>query len=486
MRNRPGKSLLRILSALGLGLLLVQCAENPVTGRQQFVMMSEPDELRVGREGDAEVRKEYQTYPAPDLQKYVDQIGQRLARNSHRAGLAYRFTVLDSPEVNAFALPGGYVYITRGIMAYLNSEAELAAVLGHELGHITARHGVQQYTAAQAANIGVAIGSIFLPELASGAGQSIVNLLGNALLSGYGREHELEADRLGAEYLSRAGYDSQAMIRVIGVLKNQELFDAEVARQEGREPRAYHGLFASHPDNDTRLQQVVAEAGRLGGRGGTDSPAALLAQLDGLVFGDSPSQGLIRNNTFLHPELGFAARFPQNWRIRNLADRLVASAPDESAGVELRVQEAKGAPADTLRRVFRLGGGVPIQNQSVGGLPAATSTLSMQGRPVRVAAIHLENKAFLMLGSAASPAAFQQRLADINGIIQGFHPITAAERAQARPYTLRLTKAQPNATYASLARESPLGRHAEGYLRLLNAAYPRGEPAAGQSLKIVR
>ncbi len=180
MRNRPGKSLLRILSALGLGLLLVQCAENPVTGRQQFVMMSEPDELRVGREGDAEVRKEYQTYPAPDLQKYVDQIGQRLARNSHRAGLAYRFTVLDSPEVNAFALPGGYVYITRGIMAYLNSEAELAAVLGHELGHITARHGVQQYTAAQAANIGVAIGSIFLPELASGTGQSIVNLLGNA------------------------------------------------------------------------------------------------------------------------------------------------------------------------------------------------------------------------------------------------------------------------------------------------------------------
>jgi predicted Zn-dependent protease len=230
MKSSPAS---RLFAALLCLELLASCAVNPVTGRQNFVMMSESEEVLTGKKGDEEVRKQYGIYDNPALQRYVDEVGQRIAQKSHRGNLEYHFTVVDSPEINAFALPGGYIYITRGIMAYLNSEAELAAVLGHEIGHVTARHGVQQYSASMAASIGVALGSILVPELRGGA-QDLLNLLSNALISGYGREHELEADRLGAEYLARAGYNPQAMVKVVGILKDQELFDAEIAREESR------------------------------------------------------------------------------------------------------------------------------------------------------------------------------------------------------------------------------------------------------------
>jgi predicted Zn-dependent protease len=254
------KKVLPLLVGLLASGLLVNCATNPVTGEQDLALMSEEKELSLGAKNHPEILKQYGVYDNPVLQAYVNRIGQQLAKHSHRSNLKYTFTVLDSPEVNAFALPGGYIYITRGIMAYINSEAELAAVLGHELGHVTARHGVQQYSKAMATSIGMTLATIFVPELQTDVSQQLMNILGNALLSGYGREHELEADRLGAEYLARTSYEPRAMTDVIGILKNQEEFEKERAQKEGREPRVYHGVFASHPSADTRLQQVVAAA----------------------------------------------------------------------------------------------------------------------------------------------------------------------------------------------------------------------------------
>lgn len=310
--------------ALALGCLFqfAGCAVNPVTGNRNFTLMSEADEMREGRQAAAEISKTYDIYDGlPALQNYVDEIGQKLASKSHRPQLDYHFTVVDSPEVNAFALPGGHIYVTRGILAYLNSEAELAAVLGHEIGHVTARHSVQQYSAATAANVAAAVGGlvagIFVPQLGGQLAQGVRSLLGvtgSALLSGYGRSHELEADRLGAEYLARSGYDPQAMIKVISVLKNQELFDIEAAKQEGREPRRYHGIFATHPDNDTRLQEVVGEANRYAQPGKIDDRRAeFLHQTEGMIFGDAASQGVVRGNTFQHKQMGFMLSFPSGW-----------------------------------------------------------------------------------------------------------------------------------------------------------------------------
>ncbi|MDH5358812.1 MAG: M48 family metalloprotease, partial [Gammaproteobacteria bacterium] len=198
-------------------------------------MLSEDSEIAQGRTNHPKIIAQYGRYKDEALQAYVQSVGDTLAEISHRKNLIYRFTVLDTPVINAFALPGGYIYITRGLMAYLNSEAELAAVLGHEIGHVTARHSVRQQSAAQVANLGYTIGAILFPELRAAPSQDLFNILGGALLSGYGREHELESDGLGAEYLARAGYDTKAMIDVIRVLKDQETFAAAEAKKQGRE-----------------------------------------------------------------------------------------------------------------------------------------------------------------------------------------------------------------------------------------------------------
>ena len=465
--------------------LLANCAVNPVTGRQNFVMMSESEEVRTGKKGDEEVRKEYGVYDNPALQRYVNEVGQRLAQKSHRGNLEYHFTVVDSPEINAFALPGGYIYITRGIMAYLNSEAELAAVLGHEIGHVTARHSVQQYSASMAANIGVALGSILVPELRGGA-QNLLAQLGNALLSGYGRDHELEADRLGAEYLARTGYNPQAMVKVVGILKDQELFDVEIARGEGREPRRYHGLFATHPDNDTRLKEVVSEADRLAQPKADSRQAAYLAQINGLVFGDSPSQGIVRDSRFLHEGLGFGLNFPPNWKVKNSPDRVIALSPENDGQIELLLAgPATGTPADFLRRSVRLEAGNELDTTPINGLPAASMSGIRQGKPVKVGVIFFRDQAFALVATAKTPAAYNRHRTAISSTLDSFHALQDSERKQAKPALIHTRTAKKGETFANLARLSPLGKNAEGYLRLMNHAYPSGEPQAGQPLKTV-
>ena len=461
-------------------LSLSGCAANPVSGKQDFVMMSEQQEIALGRSSDADVRKQYKVYANPALQSYVDRVGQKVAEHSHRPNIHYHFTVLDTPEINAFALPGGYVYITRGILAYLNSEAEMAAVLGHEVGHVTARHGVRQQSAAQAANIGVSIVSIFLPELRTQAGHDLSNLLGGALLSGYGREHELEADHLGAQYLARSGYDPQAMIRVIGVLKNQESFDAVIAKQEGREPSHYHGTFASHPDNDTRLQQVVGEASSLKVANPSENKSEFLKQTEGLVFNDSVSEGVVRNNKFMHPDLGIALTFPPEWHVKNSTTQLVALSPQSDATIQLKIDNnPSGTVTEYAHRA--VGNGAPVESLEIEKLHAAIGSANN----VVLGVIYFDRKAFLIQCNAKTAEAYNAQHEAMKTAIRSFHTLNEDERKQIKPLTIRLVIVRKGDTYAKLAQHSPLGKNAESYLRLINEQYPQGEPDAGQTLKIV-
>ena len=467
-------------------LLLTGCAQNPVSGNPNFVTMTESQEVKVGREEDVKVRQQYGVYDNKPLQQYINEVGQRLARSSHRPTLQYTFTVVDSPEINAFALPGGYVYITRGILAYLNSEAELAGVLGHEIGHVTARHSVQQMSAAAATSVGATLLEVFVPVLRNSAGDNAINLLGNALLSGYGREHELEADGLGAQYLERTGYDPQAMIKVLGVLKNQELFDAETAKSEGREPRAYHGVFASHPDSDTRLQQVVGAAGHPAPGATRVNQEEYLRSIDKLIFGDSPEQGIVRNGDFYHVDFGLALTFPRDWRIQNSPDRVVAHNVGDTATIELRgAGPAQGSPLDALRKALRGNLGPETTQLSINGLRAAVTTTSVQGLPLRVAIIFIGKTAFLVGGQAKNPQAMQRALPDINAAIDSFRAISEAERKLAQPLRLRIINAPKDMRFADLAVNSPLGKNALSLLRLINGMYPNGEPLAGQPLKVI-
>lgn len=487
------RTLIPLILAAVLTAATTGCAVNPVTGENNLVLMSVDQEIAIGRENDANIKKQYGVYDDADLQAYVQQIGERLAQRSHRPQLVYRVTVLDSPDVNAFALPGGYIYITRGILAYLNSEAELAAVLGHEIGHVTARHSVRQYTATFAANVGATIMSIFVPELGNQAGQQLLNVIGGALLSGYGRDHELEADRLGAEYLAHTGYDPDAIIGVIGVLKNQEQFEKERARNEGREPRIYHGVFATHPSADTRLQQVVAQARkhkiRTASRVRRDE---YLQRLDGVVFGDSVKEGIRRGVNFYHRDLNFGIVFPEGWRLENSPQALSARSADRNAVMTVRVEDIdrRLTPREFMLQRLKIDGltrEAPLAGTDFLSHSAVANINTPFGKhDSRISVVYYRNRAFVFYAATRAADSFDSQDRLFRATAASLHSLTPEEQRLAQGLRLRVVKVAHTDNFAGLAKKSPLNSYAESLLRLINAKYPHGNLKPGEKIKLVQ
>ncbi len=471
---------------------LAGCATNPVSGKKEAAFMSEEKEIEIGRKVDSEIRKQYGVYDDPELQAYVQQIGEKLAGLSHRPELFYRFTVLDSPDVNAFALPGGYIYITRGILTYLNSEAELAAVLGHEVGHVTARHAVKQYTTATAARLGYILGSIFVPELAGQGVASLVSTLNAAILSGYGRKYELQSDELGAQYLALAGYDPQAMIEVLEILKTQEEFELERAKLEGREPRVYHGLFATHPSNDQRLQEIIDDARELKTPNPRVGRGEFLEHLDGVVFGDSVKEGVRYGNKFYHKDLGFALEVPANWRIENRPNELVAVSRNNEGVLRVILEDInrRVTPREFMLKRLKLkdlSKDAPLNIKGLQGYTAiARVTWSFGRRDTRVSVIFFGDKAYIFYGTGKTDAAFSAADPKFLSSARSFHALTATEQKLAEGLRIEIVTASAGTTFAGLAKGSPVPNYPTRILRIINDKYPSGEPTPGQKLKVIR
>lgn len=478
---------IRIANLVWVGAFLLTaqgCATNPVTGKNELAL-SESWELSAGAKYHQQILQQYQVYEDPKLQAYVNEIGQKLAAKSHRPDLNFTFTLLDSPQVNAFALPGGYVYVTRGILAYMNAESHLAGVIGHEIGHVTARHGAQR--AAQQQIAGVASAAV-----AIGTGNSdltqLSQILGGALMSGYGRKQELQSDSLGAEYIAKNNYDPEDMIGVIGILKNQELFAIEKAKSAGKQPQPYHGLFASHPRNDLRLQQVIAAAKQF-----RDSSQPVpdngkfLRLSDGLTFGDNQSQGIIRGNKLYHESLDLFMAFPQDWKLINQATELIGIAPDSSQKISMRMgPSTKGLSAERYLssnfQSFRDGRKVPTaEDQAYAGVATISDEKSGKSQNVRVSAIYRDNQAFLLLGQGDATLPNQAFF----DVVKSVRRLKANEKELARSHKIRVLKAKPGDTFAKYAAQSSLSEYAEEQLRLINNMYPSGEPIPGQQIKIV-
>ena len=485
---------LRILALLVTVALVPGCATNPVSGRSQAVLMSEASEIRTGQQLHVQITQTMGVYEDLALQDYVQQLGGKLAAASQRPQLQWKFTVVDTDDVNAFATPGGYVYISRGILPYLQSEAELAAVLGHEIGHITARHAVQQQSRATLAGIASAAAAIFTGQQALG---DLTSVVGSAIVSGYGREAELEADRLGAEYLAKTAYDPDAIIRVVASLKDQELFERERARLEQREPRIYHGVFATHPDNDTRLRQAVAAAGRVQPQagGGTINEAAFLQAIDGLAVGSSRRQGMVRGSRFYHADLQFTLAFPTGWKIQNEPQQILASA----AGREHMMQVTAQAPPAGVDdpRQFALRGLANRrlerpQSLSINGLDAFTTIVRGDNSPygsnrsVRYVIIQHANLMWIIKGASRAGDATPEGDRLFLSTAQTFRPLRSNEFALAEPHSLKLITATPGMTYEVLAKQAQLAEYPVQQLRLFNRQYPGGEPVAGRTLKTVQ
>ena len=458
------------------------CATNPVTGKKEVVLMSEEQEIAKGAQYHKQVvLKQYQVFENPRLQKYVNDLGQKLAKQSHRSHLDFTFTLLDSPEVNAFALPGGYIYITRGIMAYMNSEEELAGVLGHEIGHVTARHGVRQQRSQTFTGL-----AVLLAAIATGNNQATqtANQLGTMWVRGYGRSHELEADRLGAEYLARTNYDPQKMLDVVGILKDQEEFELQRAKEEGRTPRVYHGVFSTHPRNDRRLQEVVRAANKFKNPNSVETdPEKFLRRMNGVTFGDSESQGIVRGNRFYHKKLNFTLRFPEGWRIQNQPTQIVAIRNDGNAAMIVNLDKLKSgeSPAQFLRRKFQ--NFQQGQRLSGGGYTGIASGKHPFGTGAfRVSSVPHQDKVFVVTGFAKNNRPDR----DIVNTAKSIRKLKSSERRLATEKKIKLIRAKSGDTFARLARKSDLDRHAEDRLRLLNGMFPDGEPTRGQLIKIIQ
>lgn len=472
------------LSLVVVALALQACATDPVTGKRSFAM-SESWEINAGKKYHEQIMKQYQVYDDPELQKYVDNIGQRLAKKSHRPDLPFTFTLLDSPQVNAFALPGGYVYITRGIMAYMNKESHLAGVIGHEIGHVTGRHGAEraaQQQLATVASVAVAVGT------GSGDLLQASQMLGGALMSGYGRSQELESDRLGAEYIAHNNYDVDDMIGVIGILKNQELFAREQAQKEGRQYQGYHGLFASHPRNDQRLQEVIKAAEKFRDASQPVADDGRFLQLtNGMAYGESESQGITRGNKFYHKGLDLFVEFPRGWRIQNTPSVLGAIAPDGSQVIQMRM-DSVAAPVDTQRYLATKFSGFrdarrvsTTEDQAMSGVASVKDQRTGRQQDFRVGMVTRGNQAFVLMGQGKSYIP-NQSFFDVAESIRRLRP---DEQKLAKGRNIKLVKAKRGDTIAKLAKRSNLSTYAESQLRLINDLYPSGEPKAGQYMKII-
>jgi predicted Zn-dependent protease len=349
--------MLRRLLALSLLLALSACVHNPVTGRRQFSLVSQKDEIEIGQQGAQDVRQSIGLLPNPQLQEYVGQVGKSLAAKSERPNLPWSFQVLDDPTVNAFALPGGPIFVTRGILAHMNSEAELAAVLGHEIGHVTARHSAGQLTRAQLAQLGLGLGMVLSPDLAK-YGELASAGLGLLLLK-YGRDAETQADELGLRYMLNERYDPREMVDLFQML----------SRVSGEEGGRLPTWLSTHPNPGDRLKETQQRLAALNVDHSTmrDERARYLRLLQDMPYGQNPRQGFFQGTRFLHPELRFQLEFPQGWQTANQTQAVLGVSPRKDALVGLAV--AGNAPPEQALQQFFSQPGVQALPVATGGLP---------------------------------------------------------------------------------------------------------------------
>lgn len=374
---RVPRQMRRAQSCLGLllmaplfALTMMSCASNLATGDRQLNLISEAQEIEMGREADAQVIASLGLYPDSALQRYLQDLGTSLARTSERPNLPWTFRVIDDPAVNAFALPGGFIYATRGLMAHVMNEAQLAAVIGHEIGHVTAQHSVRRMSQQQLTQLGVGVGMMIKPDLQR-YGDYVSAGLGLLSLK-FSRDDENQADHLGLRYMVRADKDPREMIEVFDMLNR-----VTVAADGGRVPE----WLATHPSPTNRSERLQKELDTLKIDPGTMAvnQNSYLRLLEGVVFGQDPRQGYFRDNRFYHPEMEFEFTFPVGWQTQNLREGVVAVSENQEAVIQVTMSQASSAAE--AARVFFSQDGLQAERQeatTINGLPTVSARFSAQ------------------------------------------------------------------------------------------------------------
>jgi predicted Zn-dependent protease len=474
------RRLLLLLCVVMASSQLVSCAVNPATGGANVVLATSSALDDIGLEMYEQLRQQGAFYDDPEVQAYVSRIGQSLVAVSDMPDATFTFTVIDNPAINAYATPGGYVYVNRGLLAYLDTEDELAGVLAHEIGHVTARHSARQKTARTTSKV-LSVTTLILTGSGSLAGAA--DTYGAQLISGYGREMELEADSLGARYMHKAGYNTDALLEVIGVLKDQERYQRSKAGQAGESIGSYHGLYSTHPKNDKRLQQVIRTASQL------DEPEKPLVPrkpirhfLNGLVFGDS-IQSKREDNRFYHNKLGFTFMQPEGWMVNTSAENITATDPSGAMSLTIALSRipAEQTPEPWLKS-RAIGTLTDPKTLEQAGLSGYSAIATANGIHKRLAVIHFNGLAYQFEGAGSD---FSSSDAIIMPIIESFRPIHPTEKQVGQGRRIEFIQVPRGASIASLAAESQLP-DIEDQLRLINGLYPDREPKVGDWIKIIR
>lgn len=488
MRTSKARRVAALSLALGLTAMgLTACETAPATGKRIFTGGLSPQaEAQLGlREHDKVLAEFGGAYDDPALAAYVSSLGNLLVQTSETPNERFTFTVLDSPVVNAFALPGGYVYVTRGLMALADNEAELAGVMAHEIGHVTARHPAERYGDQMTASI-LSAGAAVL--LGGGAGQS-AGAVSQLVLSGYSRDQEYEADLLGVRYLSRSGHDPRAMASFLAKLQAQSRLEADLAGQPGRADE--FSLLQSHPRTADRVQRAIAEASGTAVADPIVARDIYLRKIDGLLYGDNPNQGLIRGREFVHPDLGFAFQVPDDFRLFNSTTRVTARGPRGAAIVfDQARQPSRASMTDYLVREWaRSLSLTAVEPITVNGMEAASGAGQVNTRSgaldLRLVAIRYDAERIYRFAFITAPQVTARHTAGFRRTTYSFRRLGQADAGQYGPQRVRLYTVRPGDTPSSIASRMPFEERKLDRFLVLNGLDRSSGLQAGQTVKII-
>lgn len=461
------------------------CVTNPATGEKEFSLMSREQEIQLGQQGDQEIVAEFGVYDDQAVASYVNQLGQKIAAKGDDPSLTYTFRVLDAPVVNAFALPGGYVYVTRGLLAYMENEAQLAMVLGHEIGHVTARHAAKQYTSQQLVGFGLGVGSILFQQVQPYLGAIQTGL--QLLFLSFSRDDERQADELGVQYATRVGYKASEGAKFFEVLKRMQDLD---------KGSALPTWASTHPDPGEREQTVRDRAAywaqQLGQTNLTgDDPSTLVPRLQNMIFGQNPRNGFVQGGIFYHPELRFQMPVPSNWQVGNFASQ-VQMMPEAGDAAILLMATTDADPATAAQQFVSQNGASVVQSGSttINGLPAyrlVTNITSEDGTVLTATSFFIRKSGRLyVMHGYSTQARYGAYASTFDMVGGGFQEVTNTSVLNVQPYRLNVFQASRTDQFASLVQANTNAGLDLENLAILNQRTTSETIPAGTYLKDVR
>lgn len=469
----------------GGAVLTGGCSTNPATGEQQFTaLMPAQQERQIGAQEHQKIVQQYGIYEDQGLQAYLQQVGQRVTQKTERPDVRYSFYLLDTPMVNAFALPGGYIYMTRGLMALANSEAELASVLAHETGHITARHSAERYSRGVVTLLGAAVLSTAIGD------SNVSDALGlgtDLYMKSYSRGQENEADMLGTRYLSRAGYDARAMADFLRNMQADGVLEARLQGQD--EGGGLADYMSTHPATQERVTRSVAEAAKYP-PGGSVGREDYLRRISGMIYGESAAQGFVRGRTFYHTELGFQFTVPPGFTLMNQPRQVIATSKNGGLIVFDFVANPGGLPAqEFMRRELLKDRPAEVEPIEINGLRGATTSFTGsaggQSLVIRLIAVPWGQERIARFQVAYPPSYSSAGIEALRASTYSFRTMSAADKAKIRPHKLVAVTARPGDTVASMGARMPFEDYAVERFRVLNGLRPGEEVVTGRLYKTI-